>query len=52
MERFESLSVYFDIDNVADKVPEQFTGNGTGAQNTTFFSIMGRTYRLGARMQF
>ena len=51
-DRFEQLSVYFDIDNATDKMPDRFTGNGTGAQNTTFFSIMGRTYRVGARMQF
>ena len=51
-DRFESLSVYMDIDNATDKMPDRFTGNGTGAQNTTFFSIMGRTYRVGARMQF
>ena len=51
-DRFESLSVYMDIDNATDKMPDRFTGNGTGAQNSTFFSIMGRTYRVGARMQF
>jgi outer membrane receptor protein involved in Fe transport len=51
-DRFESLSVYMDIDNATDKMPDRFTGNGTGAQNTTFFSIMGRTYRVGARMSF
>jgi hypothetical protein len=52
LDRFQSLSAYFNIDNVADKIPDYLTGNGTGAQNTTFFSVMGRTYRMGVRMQF
>jgi hypothetical protein len=51
-DRFNQLSIYLDIDNVADKIPDQLTGNGTGAQNTTFFSVMGRTMQLGARLAF
>lgn len=52
LDRFEGLSAFINIDNVGDKVPDYFTGNGTGAQNTTYFSVMGRTYRMGVRMQF
>jgi outer membrane receptor protein involved in Fe transport len=51
-DRFESLSVYMNIDNVADRIPDFLTGNATGAQNPTFFSVTGRTYRMGVRMQF
>lgn len=52
LDRFEGLSVFLNIDNVGDRVPDYFTGNGTGAQNNTYFSILGRTYRMGMRMTF
>ena len=52
IERFESLSAYIDIDNVANRTPDFFSGNGAGGINTTYFSGIGREYRLGVRMQF
>jgi len=52
IERFEGLSAYIDIDNVANRTPDFFSGNGAGGINTTYFSGIGREYRLGVRMQF
>jgi hypothetical protein len=51
-DRFNTLSIYLDIDNVTDKLPDMLTGNGTGGQNPTFFSVMGRTMQVGARLAF
>jgi outer membrane receptor protein involved in Fe transport len=51
-ERFESLSAYFNITNVADRIPDFFSGNAAGGVNSTYFSGLGRQYRMGVRMQF
>ena len=51
-DRFEDLSAYINIDNVGDRVPGFFSGSGAGGINTTFFSGLGRQYRMGVRMQF
>jgi hypothetical protein len=51
-ERFESLSVYLNIDNIGNRTPDFFSGNGAGGINTTYFSGIGREYRMGVRMQF
>jgi hypothetical protein len=52
LDRFESLRVYVDIDNIADRVPNFFSGTGAGGVNTTFFNTQGRVYQMGVRMQF
>jgi len=51
-DRFESMSVYLNIDNVGDRVPNFFSGNAGGGVNTTFFDPIGRSYRMGVRMEF
>jgi outer membrane receptor protein involved in Fe transport len=51
-DRFESLSVYVDIDNAADRIPDFFSGTNAGGLNTTYFSGLGRQYNLGVRMEF
>jgi hypothetical protein len=51
-DRFESLSGYLNIDNVGDRIPDFFSGSGAGGINTTFFSGLGRQYRVGVRMEF
>ena len=51
-DRFEELQAYFNIENIGDRVPDFFSGTGSGGVNTTYFSGMGRQYRLGVRMQF
>jgi outer membrane receptor protein involved in Fe transport len=51
-DRFESLSAYLNITNVGDRIPNFFSGNGAGGLNTTYFSGMGREYRMGVRMEF
>ena len=52
LDRFESLNLFFNIDNVGDRVPTFFSGTGAGGINTALFSGMGRTYRAGVRMEF
>jgi outer membrane receptor protein involved in Fe transport len=52
LDRFESLSAYLNINNVGDQIPTFFSGTGAGGLNTTFYSAMGREYRLGMRMEF
>lgn len=52
LNRFQSLSVYLNIENVGDRVPDFFSGTGPGGVNTIFFSGIGREYRMGVRMQF
>jgi hypothetical protein len=51
-DRFEELQVYLNVENIGDRVPDFFSGTGAGGINTTYFSGMGRQYRLGMRMQF
>lgn len=52
LSRFESLSAYFNIENVGDRIPDFFSGTGAGGVNTVFFSLIGRQYRAGVRMKF
>jgi outer membrane receptor protein involved in Fe transport len=52
LDRFESLSDYFNIENVGDRVPTFFSGTGAGGINTSLYSALGRQYRLGVRMEF
>ena len=52
MDRFESLRVYLNVTNIGDRVPDFFSGSGSGGVNTTFFNTQGRTYSTGVRMQF
>jgi hypothetical protein len=52
LDRFESLSAYFNIENVGDRVPTFFSGTGAGGINTSLYSALGRQYRLGVRMEF
>lgn len=52
LNRFENLSVYLNITNIGDRVPDFFSGTGAGGINTTYYSGMGREYELGLRMQF
>ncbi|HEX6993786.1 MAG TPA: TonB-dependent receptor plug domain-containing protein [Gammaproteobacteria bacterium] len=49
---FDGLSAFVNIENVGDRVPDFFSGNGPGGVNTTFFSGLGRQIRLGMRMEF
>jgi outer membrane receptor protein involved in Fe transport len=51
-DRFESLSVYMDVDNAGDRIPDFFSGRNAGGLNTTYFSGLGRQYNLGVRMEF
>lgn len=51
-DRFESLSVYLNIENIGDRVPNFFSGTGPGGINSTFFGALGRQYRMGVRMEF
>jgi outer membrane receptor protein involved in Fe transport len=51
-DRFESLSVYMDVDNAGDRIPGFFSGTNAGGLNTTYFSGLGRQYNLGVRMEF
>ena len=51
-DNFEQLQAYVTIDNAADKTPDFFSGTGPGGVNPTYFSGLGRQYRLGVRMQF
>ena len=51
-ERFESLSVFLNVENVGNRTPDFFSGTGAGGINTTYFSGIGREYRMGVRMQF
>lgn len=51
-DRFESLSVYLNVENIGDRIPNFFSGTGPGGVNTTFFGVMGRQYRTGVRMRF
>lgn len=52
---FESMQVFANIDNVLDKDP-QFASGGAGfgvaSTNPIYFPTLGRTYRVGLRMQF
>ena len=50
--RFESLSVFLNIDNVGDRIPGFFSGRQAGGLNTLYFSGLGRQYNIGARMEF
>ena len=49
---FDSLTAFLSIENVGDRVPDFFSGNGAGGVNTSFFSGLGRQFRLGMRMEF
>ena len=51
-DRFEAMSVYLNIENVANKLPDFFSGRQAGGVNTTYFGALGRQYDLGVRMQF
>ena len=51
-DRFNALSVYLNVENVANRTPDFFSGTGAGGVNTTYFSGIGREYRMGVRMQF
>jgi hypothetical protein len=51
-DRFETLSAFFNIDNVADRIPGFFSGRDAGGINATYFSGMGRQYNMGVRMAF
>ena len=51
-DNFEELQAYITIDNAANKTPDFFSGTGPGGVNATYFSGLGRQYRLGVRMQF
>jgi outer membrane receptor protein involved in Fe transport len=52
-DRFRSLELYMNIENVGDRIPDFFSSNnGIGGLNTTYFSGMGRQYRMGVRMSF
>jgi hypothetical protein len=51
-DRFEQLQTYFNIENIGDRIPDFFSGTSAGGINATYFSGMGRQYRLGVRMQF
>ena len=51
-DRFEQLQTYFNIENIGNRIPDFFSGTGAGGINTTYFSGMGRQYRVGVRMQF
>ena len=52
LDRFESLSAYLNIENVGDRIPQFFSGTGAGGINTALYSGMGRSYRMGVRMEF
>src|SRR5690606_38988240 len=52
LDRFESLNLFFNIDNVGDRVPTFFSGTGAGGISAALFSGRGRTYRAGVRMEF
>jgi hypothetical protein len=51
-DRFEELETYINIENIGDRTPDFFSGTSAGGVNATYFSGMGRQYRLGVRMQF
>jgi len=52
MDSFEGLSVFLNITNVGDRLPNFFSGRQAGGINTTYFSGMGREYNVGVRMEF
>jgi outer membrane receptor protein involved in Fe transport len=52
LDRFESLSAYLNIENIGDRIPTFISGTGAGGLNTSLFSGMGRSYRMGVRMEF
>jgi len=52
LDRFEALSAYLNIENVGDRIPTFFSGTGAGGINTALFSGMGRSFRMGVRMEF
>ncbi len=51
-DRFDALSVFLNIQNVGDRIPDFFSGREAGGVNTTYFSIMGRQYNVGVRAEF
>jgi hypothetical protein len=51
-DRFRELSAYINIENIGDRTPGFFSGTGPGGINPTYFSGIGRQYRMGVRMQF
>lgn len=51
-DRLRDLSVYVNVDNAGDRIPSFLSGTGPGGINTTFFSGLGRQYRMGVRMHF
>ena len=52
LDRFESLTAYFNIENVGYRTPTFFSGTGAGGINSSLFSAIGRQYRMGIRMEF
>ena len=49
----DNLGVYFKVDNLFDKGPEPAPQTGTGQGTNPFlYDILGRMYRLGARINF
>jgi outer membrane receptor protein involved in Fe transport len=49
----KTLSVYFKVDNVTDVDPPSAPQTGTGyGINPFLYDVLGRQYRVGARMQF
>ncbi|WP_445192613.1 TonB-dependent receptor plug domain-containing protein [Sphingomonas sp. Tas61C01] len=49
----KQISIYFKIDNVANKAPEQSPQNGVSyGFNPVLYDVLGRTFRLGARLSF
>jgi outer membrane receptor protein involved in Fe transport len=50
-ERFEALSAFINITNVADRIPGFLSGRNAGGLNTTYYSGLGRQYHIGVRME-
>jgi iron complex outermembrane receptor protein len=49
----KNITAYFKIDNVTDVAPPNAPGTNTGyGVNPSLFDVLGRQYRVGARMSF
>jgi outer membrane receptor protein involved in Fe transport len=51
----ESMEVFANIDNLFDKDPQYASGGagfGVASTNPIYFPTLGRTYRIGVRMEF
>lgn len=48
-----NLTAYFKVDNALNKAPEPAPANGvTYGFNPLLYDVLGRTYRVGMRMNF